>query len=70
MRSQFDDAKTILRCLNSGADDFISKKSDQGELCLRLYNSFKLVQTKRNPNSAFTYDPARQIRGHIPVGQP
>lgn len=47
MRSTSDEVSTIAECLNVGADDFISKKSDKGELSLRVYNSYKLAALKR-----------------------
>ena len=56
MRSSDDEVSTIAECLNSGADDFISKQSDRGELSLRVYNSYRLATLKRgidsNVNSA------------------
>ena len=46
MRSNSDDAATIGQALRKGADDFISKRSDKGELCLRVLNSYKLARLK------------------------
>lgn len=47
MRSSLDDPKTVRQCIEKGADDFISKNSDKGELCLRIINSFQLARVKR-----------------------
>lgn len=46
MCSTADDISTIADCLNSGADDFISKLSDKGELSLRVFNSYRLAKLK------------------------
>lgn len=46
MCSTADDVATIADCLNAGADDFISKQSDKGELSLRVYNSYRLAKLK------------------------
>lgn len=46
MCSTADDIGTIADCLNAGADDFISKQSDKGELSLRVLNSYRLAQLK------------------------
>lgn len=46
MCSTADDIATIAACLQAGADDFISKQSDKGELSLRVYNSWKLAALK------------------------
>jgi DNA-binding NtrC family response regulator len=46
MCSSSDDVKTIGTSLNSGADDFISKKTDKGELSLRVYNAYRLSRIK------------------------
>lgn len=46
MCSTADDVGTIGECLLAGADDFISKQSDKGELSLRVFNSFKLARLK------------------------
>lgn len=46
MCSTADDVTTIAECLSSGADDFISKLSDHGELSLRVANSYRLARLK------------------------
>jgi len=51
MCSTADDVSTITECLNSGADDFISKQSDKGELSLRVYNSYKLASLKHGSDN-------------------
>lgn len=47
MRSFLDDAKTIEKCLKDGADDFISKHSDNAELSMRILQSYKLALLKK-----------------------
>ncbi len=47
MCSAMDDVSTIAECLNLGADDFLSKRTDQRELSLRVQNSYKLAKLKR-----------------------
>lgn len=47
MCSAMDDVSTIAECLNRGADDFLSKRSDIRELSLRVVNSYKLANLKR-----------------------
>jgi DNA-binding NtrC family response regulator len=47
MCSTADDVMTIADCLSAGADDFISKQSDKGELSLRVYNSYRLAKLKQ-----------------------
>ena len=47
MCSTADDIRTIAKCLAAGADDFISKHSDRGELSLRIVNSYRLARLKR-----------------------
>ncbi len=47
MCSAMDDVSTIAECLNMGADDFLSKRSDHRELSLRVQNSYKLAKLKR-----------------------
>lgn len=51
MCSTADDVSTITGCLQAGADDFISKQSDKGELSLRVYNSWKLAALKHGSDS-------------------
>ena len=46
MCSSADDVTTIAECLKTGADDFISKRSDKGELSLRVANSYRLAKLK------------------------
>lgn len=52
MCSTADDISTIADCLNAGADDFISKQSDKGELSLRVYNSYRLAKLKMGGDAA------------------
>ena len=67
MCSASDDVKTVIECLNTGADDFISKQSDQGEFALRVYNAKRLTQLKRG---AVTDSPAiAKIKGREPIGK-
>lgn len=47
MCSSFADYRTIADCLKQGADDFIAKDSDDGELSFRIINAFQLAQRKR-----------------------
>ena len=47
MCSTVDDLPTIADCLTAGADDFISKNSDRGELSLRVYNSYRLAKLQQ-----------------------
>ena len=47
MCSNADDGRTIAKCLAAGADDFISKESDRGELSLRVWHSYQLACAKR-----------------------
>jgi DNA-binding NtrC family response regulator len=54
MCSTADDVGTIAESLGSGADDFISKHSDHGELSLRVFNSYRLAMLKagRDPEGS------------------
>ena len=45
--SAHDDVSLVAQSLRLGADDFLSKRTDQGELPLRLYRSLELVRLKR-----------------------
>jgi len=47
MCSAMDDVATISECLQGGADDFLSKRSDRGEVNLRLRQSYQLARVKR-----------------------
>jgi len=47
MCSSADDVTTIKNSLNAQADDFLSKRSDRGELSLRVLNSYQLASLKR-----------------------
>jgi DNA-binding NtrC family response regulator len=66
MCSTADDITTIADCLNAGADDFISKQSDKGELSLRVYNSYRLAKLKQGADAPGTVA-APAARGR-PVG--
>lgn len=47
MWSQRDDVATLATSLKLGADDFISKNTEQGLLSLRLYHCYELARLKR-----------------------
>ena len=47
MRSVLDDPDTVLSCLSAGADEFVSKNSDQGALGKRLGKIVKNIQRKK-----------------------
>jgi len=64
MCSTADDVMTITECLNSAADDFISKQSDRGELSLRVFNSYRLARLRRGDGVA---PPTSTTKGR-PVG--
>lgn len=49
--SQKDSIQNILKSLQNGADDFISKKSEGGELAFRILSSIELTQLKRGLHS-------------------
>lgn len=69
MCSTADDITTIAECLNAGADDFISKQSDKGELSLRVFNSYRLAKLKQGGDTAFGEASAPTGRGRfVPVG--
>lgn len=69
MCSTADDITTIADCLNSGADDFISKQSDKGELSLRVYNSYRLAKLKQGGDSSLGDSGSSTAKGRIlPVG--
>jgi DNA-binding NtrC family response regulator len=65
MCSTADDITTIADCLNAGADDFISKQSDKGELSLRVYNSYRLAKLKQGGDGS---SPAAAPARGRPVG--
>ncbi|MEZ4743027.1 MAG: sigma 54-interacting transcriptional regulator [Bdellovibrionota bacterium] len=65
MRSNLDNAKIILDSFAAGADDFISKNSDNCELCLRVINSYELCKIKKGipTKSASRNQPDQKIIG-------
>lgn len=60
MCSSMDDALTIRNCLAAGADDFISKRTDSGELGHRIYSSFVLTKLKRGVEIASIWDDGKK----------
>jgi len=60
--SSADDVTTIAECLKAGADDFISKRSDKGELSLRVVNSYRLAKLKHGGSDRTSADQARLLR--------
>ena len=54
MRSNSDDAYAVRASFDAGADDFIAKKSDQAELCLRINHAYHLAQLKRGSDSSLS----------------
>ena len=60
--SSADDATTIAECLAAGADDFISKASDNAELGLRVINAYRLARLKRGlPEISDALPPTRPL---------
>jgi len=53
MCSSADDVGTIKDSLSAQSDDFISKRSDKGELSLRVLNSYQLASLKRPTKKNF-----------------
>jgi len=49
--SQADDAATICKAMESGADDFLSKSSDHAELALRIVQSWRLARGELRASS-------------------
>jgi len=66
--STADDVATIADCLNSGADDFISKQSDKGELSLRVYNSYRLARLKQGDSEPSNKSAMSQLGKPHPIG--
>lgn len=65
MCSAMDDVGTIAECLNLGADDFLSKRSDRNELILRVFNSFKLARLKRGSDSSSSTVKTKGALGYV-----
>jgi DNA-binding NtrC family response regulator len=66
MRSNDDSPRTIARCLGGEADDFISKRTDNDELKLRLAKALELVRIKR-PSS--TPSSGKDVASKTAVGR-
>ncbi len=76
MNSSCDDTDSIIKSLKLGADDFVSKKSDQGELSLRIANAYQLALLKQGKNGgeksttsqvSFAGKTIQQISQRIPL---
>lgn len=75
IRSSFDDAKTVVHCLNSGADEFISKNSAEQELALRILHAKKVkdvrsgfshTETTTDLSKVFAGETLKTIAARIP----
>ncbi|MBI4404810.1 MAG: sigma-54-dependent Fis family transcriptional regulator [Deltaproteobacteria bacterium] len=60
MCSGMDDVSTIAESLNSGADDFLSKRSDERELGFRVYTSYMLARLKKGRTESNTVFPSKR----------
>ncbi len=54
IRSESDSPRFVTKALRLGADDFISKKIGEGELCLRLYHAHRLTQSRLGGQASAT----------------
>ncbi|SMF17759.1 sigma-54-dependent transcriptional regulator [Pseudobacteriovorax antillogorgiicola] len=69
MCSDMNDPETVRRCLDLGADDFIFKGLDEGDLVERLAATFAFFQTDRNKDHKpkhFVSSTLDQIKARIP----
>lgn len=78
MSSNMDDGETIVKAINAGADDFISKTCDDQEIALRIANSYQMATLKRggsarsengsklNPENQVAGSTMRNIAARIP----
>lgn len=63
MFSQFDDAETIVRYMDVGADNFVSKETPLETLAESLFQSFELKKRKESPQEGDpTPDPGVNVR--------
>lgn len=68
MCSTADDLRTITKCLQAGADDFISKQSDRGELSLRVFNSYRLAKLRQGGGSEVSAAAQTPRTKQAPIG--
>ncbi len=68
MCSTADDISTIAECLAAGADDFLSKLTDKGEMSLRVFNSYRLSKLKQGGETPFSTPAPVDPNRRRPVG--
>ena len=64
MCSSFADYRTIADCLKQGADDFIAKDSDDGELSFRIINAHQLTRRRRGIDGSDDNGLAHKLQIH------